>query len=275
MIYQLDKNDYHKVKPLVRTKEEIDNVSLNGVINGTNLGNIYVDNVEHPQSALVDATGTTCYFIGDPENESFSNHLKDCIEIQLRASCEELGGTHFIAVVFSEAWEKVLERAIAHRDYEPDYESCFELDREQFEASKRDYASLSSAYTLKPIDKEIIENDPDDTILEGLEEFWESTDDFLAQGEGYCILQGNEIISYCYSCYVDGNSHEITVETCDEELQNKGLATLVSQAYIEHCLSKGINPKWSTFETNEASVKLADKLGYRYSYKLKTYEFEY
>ncbi|MFB6367483.1 GNAT family N-acetyltransferase [Paenibacillus elgii] len=275
MIHKLEKQDFYKVKPLLKKEAEINNISVQAVINGTNIGNIYVDNLERPQAAIIDATGTTCYFVGDAGNAVFGSSLKDCIENQLKAACLESGGSYFIATLFDEAWEKVLEQAIAHREFETDYEFSYTFNPERFRAMKEKHPILAKEYRLKKIDRDVIENDEEDTLADSLGDFWETTDEFLALGEGYCILRGNEVVSYCLSCYVDGNKHEISVETCDEEVQNQGLATIVSRAYLEQCLQRGIVPAWSTFETNTPSVKLANKLGYEFQSKWRTYEFEY
>ncbi|MCY9509955.1 GNAT family N-acetyltransferase [Paenibacillus larvae] len=275
MLYLLDKSDYPKVKHLVRTKEEKSDVPLNAVINGTNVGNIYVDDPDHPKAALVDAVGTTCFLIGDASSPVFGEHLKDCIENQLKDQCLESGGSYFIATLFDKEWEKVLENAISHREYEPDYEFYHEFDKDKFNKVKSNYRSLTNEYTIKRMDRELIQNDSDDTLRSCLSDFWDSIDDFLTKGVGFCVIKDEQVISSCFTCYVDGNNHEISVETYDEEEQNKGLATKACEVYLEYCIENGITPHWSTFETNVESVNLASKLGFEYRFKLKTYEFEY
>lgn len=90
----------------------------------------------------------------------------------------------------------------------------------------------------------------------------------------YRVMKGDRIISACLSCCVNEKDHEMSVETYDEEM-NKGLATLVCTAYLEHCIENEITPHWSTLETNAESNQLGKKLGFEFESKCKTLEFEF
>ncbi len=276
VIYKLDKKDYQKVRTLLRTPEQKNDLMLNAIINGTNRGTIYVDNIEQPQTALVDETGVISIFIGDAANEKFIYPLREFIDNQLKIDTyESCGGTYFLALIPDENWEKVMKKVVSHREYEWDYEHYFQFNREKFNALKSGYKPLPKEYTIKKIDAEVINNDSDKIIFNVLDEFWYSVDDFLQQGLGYCVLKGDKIISACLSCCVNGKDHEISVETYDEEEMNKGLATLVCAAYLEHCMENGLTPHWSTLETNVESNRLGEKLGFEFKSKCKTLEFEF
>ncbi len=276
MIYKLDKKDYQKIRTLLRTPEQKNDLTLNAIINGTNRGTIYVDNIEQPQTALIDVTGVISILIGDATNERFIYPLREFIDNQLKIDTyESCGGTYFLTLVPDEIWERVMEKVISHREYESDYEHYYQFNREKFNILKSNYKPLPKGYTIKKIDIEVISNDPDKMIYDVLNEFWYSVDDFLQQGLGYCVLKGNKIISACLSCCVNGKNHEISVETYEEEEMNKGLATLVCVAYLEKCMENGITPHWSTLETNAESNQLGKKLGFEFKSKCKTLEFEF
>lgn len=274
MVYKLDKKDYPKIRPLLGTSEQINDLALNAIINGTNRGTIYVDNLEQPKTALIDVIGINSIFIGNAKNESFINGLREFIDNQLKIdtyiSC---GGTYFITVIKDEAWEKVLENVISHRDYEPDYEQYYQLNINHFNTIKNRYKLLEKGYIIKKIDFEVINKYK--IISDVLSEFWYSSEDFLKLGLGYCIIKDNRIISSCLSCSVHENHHEISVQTYYEEEMNKGFATLVCIAYLDDCIKNNIIPHWSSFETNIESISLAEKLGFEFKYKLKTFEFEF
>lgn len=275
MIYKLEKKDYQKIRVLL-TPEQKNDLTLNAIINGTNRGTIYVDNVEHPRTALIDVTGVISIFIGDATNDKFINPLREFIDNQLKIDTyESCGGTYFLALVPDETWEKVVEKTISHREYETDYEYYYQFNREKFNALKSGYKPLPDGYTIKKIDAEVMSNDPDEVIFDVLGEFWYSVDDFFRQGFGYCVMKGDRIISACLSCCVNEKDHEMSVETYDEEEMNKGLATLVCTAYLEHCIENEITPHWSTLETNAESNQLGKKLGFEFESKCKTLEFEF
>lgn len=276
MIYKLDKKDYQKIRTLLRTPEQKNDLTLNAIINGTNRGTIYVDNLEQPRTALIDVTGTISIFIGDAENEEFIRPLREFIDNQLKIDTyHSCGGTYFLAVVPDETWEMVVENVISHREYEPDYEYYYQFNPELFNTLKSSYRPLPEGYTIKKINAEVIHNDPNELLPDVLGEFWYSIDDFLRHGVGYCVLKGERIISACLSCCVNEKDHEISVETYDEDEMNKGLATLACTAYLEHCIKNGITPHWSTLETNVESNRLGKKLGFEFESKCKTLEFEF
>jgi RimJ/RimL family protein N-acetyltransferase len=276
MIYKLDYKDYYKVKPLLHNPNQHNKLALHAIINGTNRGNIYVDNVENPRTALIDVIGTISIFIGDATNKDFIQHLRDFIENELRRDTyESCGGTYFITVINDKSWEVGLEEVISHREYEPDFERYYRFNRAKFNIAKSTYKQLLDGYDIKKIDHELIEKDSDHILSEALGDFWYSMDDFLQYGFGYCVMKGDRVVSTCLSCCVHEQEHEISVATYEEEEMKKGFATIACVAYLDYCIQHGLTPKWSTFETNIESVRLAEKLGFEFVNKLKTLEFEF
>lgn len=276
MIYKLVKKDYPKVRALLRTPEQINDLTLNAIINGTNRGSIYVDDPDRPQTALIDQNGVSSTFIGDANNEKFIRSLREFIDYQLKIDTyESCGGTYFLAIMPDETWAKTIEDVILHRDYEPDYEYYYQFSPERFNAAKSSYKTLPDGYTVKRIDADVIRHDPDAILSNVLEEFWYAVDDFLNLGFGYCVMKEGRIVSACLSCCVHANDHEISVETYDDEEMNKGLATAACAAYLEHCMEYAIVPHWTTLETNDESKRLGEKLGFEFKTKSKTLEFEF
>ncbi|PFS01991.1 GNAT family N-acetyltransferase [Bacillus thuringiensis] len=276
MIYKLEKKDYYKIKRLLQTPDQKNDLTLNSIINGMNRGIIYVDNPQEPKTALIDVTGISSIFIGDATNKKFIDYLPEFLDNQLKLDTyESCGGTWFITVLKDETWEQVLENVIADKEYEVDYELYYQFNPETFSSLKEKYKPVLDNYLIKKINTEVIKNDPDGILSEVLEEVWYSIEDFSTHGFGYCVTKDNKVVSACFSCCVHGNKHEISVETYDEKYMNKGLATLVCAAYLVHCKKNGLVPQWSTMETNLESKRLAEKLGFKFESKLKTLEFEW
>jgi GNAT superfamily N-acetyltransferase len=276
VIFKLDRQDHRKVRSLLPATEQIYNRTVHAIIDGVNRGTIYVDDLSQPKTALVDVTGISSLFIGDPHNQKFTAPLREFIDTKLKIDTyESCGGTYFIAVLSDEAWEKAIEEAISHRDYEPDFECYFTFHPDRFLVAKSSFKPLPSGYSARKIDAAVIERDRDEYLSNAIAEFWYSVDDFLKQGLGYCIMKGDEVVSACFSCCVYGKHHEINVETYREEERSQGLATAACVLYLEHCLQFGLTPHWATMETNEASIRLGEKLGFQYDSRLKTLEFEF
>ncbi|MEO4052934.1 GNAT family N-acetyltransferase [Solibacillus sp. CAU 1738] len=275
MIVKLPKENYYKInKLLVSPQEKIENV-LNAVISGMNQGVVYVDQIEEPRTAIVYAVGLGYYLLGDPENESFNSHLGNLISTQLKQESQDLcGGTWFIANIFNETWKKALEKVIDERKYYVGYNVYYELDTRRFNNSlEQPRHILDEDLAIVKITKELINADED--LREELTEYWSSAESFIQCGLGYAVLKNDKVISTCYSCCVNGDRHEIYIATFDQNVQNRGLATILGQQYIKECLEKGYSVHWTTDESNEPSKRVADKLGFDYLHRLMSFEFAF
>jgi RimJ/RimL family protein N-acetyltransferase len=102
--------------------------------------------------------------------------------------------------------------------------------------------------------------------------FWASTDDFLKNGIGACVMKDGEIVSLCYSACVVNNLAEIDIVT-QEEYRAMGLAAIAAQNFVSECMRREITPTWDCFAANIASVRLARKLGFEEKQSYFLYSF--
>ncbi len=86
-----------------------------------------------------------------------------------------------------------------------------------------------------------------------------SQEDFLARGFGFCVLEGERIVSVASTFVTCQKGIEIQINT-RESHRGKGLGTAVAAAIMLHSLERGLDPSWDA--ANEISVGLAVKLGY-------------
>ena len=89
-----------------------------------------------------------------------------------------------------------------------------------------------------------------------------SPEDFVGRGLGFCVLEGERIVSGASSYAICNQGIEVQVNT-HPEYRQRGLATAVSAALLVYCLEHGIEARWDA--GNPRSVKLAERLGYRAS----------
>jgi len=139
--------------------------------------------------------------------------------------------------------------------------------RTRMDASKLDLAHilelkeiLPPGFILEPVTIDhLVKADP--SMLETLNLFFSSFDEFLEQGFGFCIIHEDLVVSMAYACFPFTKDFEIQVNTLNsEKYRRKGLATVVCAALIEHGLRIGLTPQWDA--ANSVSVSLAEKLGY-------------
>jgi len=91
--------------------------------------------------------------------------------------------------------------------------------------------------------------------------------EFCRTGFGFCVTQGERIVSAATTFAVCTSGIEIQVNTHPAH-RRKGLATIASVALVAHALDRGLDPHWDA--ANRDSVRLAEKLGYvfRDQYKM-------
>lgn len=88
---------------------------------------------------------------------------------------------------------------------------------------------------------------------------FDTPEDFVERGIGFCVLRGDRIVSGASSYAICDSGIEVQVNT-HPDFRRKGLATAVSAALLVHCLEKGIEAHWDA--GNPVSAELAKKLGY-------------
>jgi predicted GNAT family acetyltransferase len=92
---------------------------------------------------------------------------------------------------------------------------------------------------------------------------------YLTLGRGFVVMRDGRIVSGAssYSRYREGI--EIEVNTLKEE-RHKGLAGAVCAVLILSCLDEGLYPRWDA--ANLLSVRLTEKLGYKFSHEYICFE---
>jgi RimJ/RimL family protein N-acetyltransferase len=93
-------------------------------------------------------------------------------------------------------------------------------------------------------------------------EFYGTTDRFLMDGLGFCLMDGEEILSEAYAAFRGANRFEIGAIT-PEPHRGKGYAYLTCDHLAKTIEAQGIPTYWSCGRHNVASAATARRLGYR------------
>lgn len=259
MIYELQKRDYGKIKGLLYADIEKHPI-INGVIDGINLGEIYVDNLDTPTSALIWAVNEMFYLIGNSKNKVFNFQVENKIRNTITPKAMALGEDHFNLELYP------------IREWETSMKELFSLklnkgERVPFNFQVEKFCNLkapiiANGYEIRKITAEIINLDHNKIIKGEIEKFWESTEKFLKLGMGYCALYGSDVIGSCISVYVSNHEYEIGINTYHLEHRGKGLASSMAYAFIQDCLSSDGNPHWTTEDFRKDSIAIAKKMGF-------------
>lgn len=91
--------------------------------------------------------------------------------------------------------------------------------------------------------------------------FWESSNDFLLKGKGYCVVHNEEVASWAFSAAVSSQEIDIGIET-NLKYQKQGLGMIVAKRMMQYAIEQGKKPVWACHYQNTASAKMAEKLGF-------------
>jgi len=91
--------------------------------------------------------------------------------------------------------------------------------------------------------------------------FWDSEEEFLAQGIGVTLLAQGRPAALAFSSFRHDDLLELGIETLPDH-RGKGYGRLACSALIDVALERGLTPVWACREANTASFRLAMTLGF-------------
>ena len=118
--------------------------------------------------------------------------------------------------------------------------------------------TMPSGFEIKEINSELL-SEIHGGIVPLL--FWESSENFLQNGKGYCILDGKNVAAWAFSAAVSSSEIDIGVET-SENYRGRGLAAAAAKMMIKYAFDVGKFPVWACHCNNTASKRLAEKIGF-------------
>lgn len=246
-------------------------------------GTVWGDNQDTPTTVLIAHAYGMSLLIGATENEAFNSSLADYLinTSRKRAKCEWLQ-------VYPEAWhdklseltqEKIIQHAtIANAPAPQDHAALIEKYRKthvlewtrvNFKYNDNNQTLNSEpSYTIKPITTAIWDQIAGSVIPKY---FWKSKEEFNANGIGYALMNGDDVVSIAFSSCKTNNELEIGVETA-EAYRGMGYARQVCQKLLADCRKYNYTPLWACKKENTGSYRLAKSLGFEESLTLPYYE---
>lgn len=221
------------------------------------MGEVYVDNLENPQSAMA-ILGDFCFFAGELNKELAMYKPEDCRQDFVIMIPQDDGWANLIAGQYGNRAKKVTRYAVKkERDI---------FNKDKLQSAIRE---LSPEYSVKMIDEAIFHWCKENDWSRDLVSQFENYDMYRKLGLGAVILKEGIPVSGAssYSRYQDGIEIEIDTK---EEYRRKGLAYACGAKLILECLERNLYPSWDA--QNKSSVALAEKLGYHYAHDYVAFE---
>lgn len=245
MIYEVEKSSLEKLFPLFKGMAYTRDTLILSCLQGY-MGKAWTDNIENPTAAEI-MVGECTYFAGNADLEISKELLNNLPPAAL-------------AVVSTKEWGKCIEAA--YKGHVKKFQRyAFKKGPKNLDCNhlKAFLSEIPDGYTLKKVDSVIAHSSEFQTLSNGFTGMFDSIDDFVNRGVGYCIMHNNQIVcgATSFTIYKDGIEIEIVTHP---DFRRKGLATIAAAALILDCIGRGKYPNWDAANLN--SVNLAQKLGY-------------
>ena len=143
-----------------------------------------------------------------------------------------------------------------------------DLDQESSGIGK-DKIELPAGFSLQKMDSGLLAS----CEWRGLIELsYGSVERFLAESFGFCLMEGEKVVTEAYAAFQGGGAVEIGVITADSR-QGRGFGGITSARLIQEIEAQGLSAYWSCDQSNTPSVSLARKLGFKTERKYDLYGY--
>lgn len=262
MLHELEKSKFHQVRPLFQGY--LQDPMMHAVIEGRSSGRVFVDDAADPGAVFI-WTGTECaYVAGGEDNSNFKQALHQLV-VQEIIPAAQAGGRDFLSLFsFPESYAPKLEDLFSAQVPLGTPLSTFSFDKARFYARHREpQKQPAGAITLKRIGAEELANPQNEHLSGEIAAYWGTAGSFLEDGIGYCVLEGKNLVSWCYVQAYGQGAQTIDIWTAPSH-RRRGLGTLVGAAVIDSSLAEGYSPFWICDKANVGSRGLAERLGFEY-----------
>lgn len=247
--------------------------SFSGILAGVCKGDVWVDHVQRPTLALVYSQAVGGFSIlGEPENDSVFEHLHKFLTKNLFLELKLKGDKCFEFSAESKRTEEQLLKLFKDKEMSCEDEYTY---RRNFTCNINEI----NPYKIIKVDSEFIRQMKagkfnDNTILDKIIlESWGTYDEFLSKSLAYVAVYEDYIAAVIAGTARYQNIIPIDIET-DEKHRRKGLASAITQYFVNDCVGKGIVAQWDCVDSNAASKKTALKVGFELHRKRQIYWFE-
>ena len=235
-MYELKRQEFDRVKPLIKTG--YDHPEIVSIIEQNNPGWIFVDHTLECQVALVWSQGIQGFYLIGHENKYDSSiHIDEYITSHIAPRMRSMGLSYFEISGGSDKWN--LTDLFSKREISKWGQYVYKYNhREQITETSID------GYRMIPLalDDSILENlNNKELVIDSINLFWDSLDDFRSKGLGYIALYGNDIVGVCYTSFITNDTQAIGIETKFEH-QRKGIGHQLAARVVNEIINIGCIP---------------------------------
>ena len=241
---KLLESDYYKVKPLIKSENEI---SVFGAIDGDMPGEFFVNNLENPTAALIKTC--ECNLVAGITDDNFISKLSSELDFWDEVTPD------------SQDWFEKIPLLHKNKFIRPFKRRRYVLNEDSF--IKREMP-LPDGFVLEKINLDVLRNSTyknSESILEWVEG-WGGDTAFIEKGAGNYIRNNESIVSWSISDCSYADQITIGVQT-DEKYRKQGFGIRVVSETVNDCFMKGYKTiNWLCVDSNRGSIILGEKIGF-------------
>jgi RimJ/RimL family protein N-acetyltransferase len=268
MLTRLSLPQYSTILPLF---EPLDfNLVIRSVVEGNTPAWVYVDDPSSPHSAVIWDRQDAILVAGEAGEEARAS-VREVILNLIAPNARGRWIPEF-ALVASPSWEPSIPDLLGEFSPELARRYSFRLPNPYLGPPGGSQPTLPAGFELHRIGDSLLES-----RLAHLEEmrgwidsFWHTPQDFLHTGYGYCAMTGDTIAAWCLTVFAAGSARELGLATVPDYRQ-RGLATCVAAACIEHGLAHDQQIHWHCWVENRPSARITEQLGFRLEREYSVY----
>lgn len=247
---KINQNFYLEIKEFIKSEKINVPTFVYSVLDGYIKGEVYVESILF-NTILIETQNGIYFVCGSEKNERFNQGL---INLYREKKSDNFRFTLFSS---SEKWNSIINHLLNNEMKQlRRYSYNFGEESERLSLPK-----LPKDYYIYRITPALIE-DSHQFNKKYYEEYWGSVPNFIRKGFGYCILHNEKVVSECTAIFGSDEHAEIDIVTSDN-YSGKGLAKILAITFIKHSLETNIRPRWDCDVSNNSSINLAEKLGFK------------
>ncbi len=249
-----------------------DSPSYSGIVAGECKGDVWVDNKVDPTLALVYSFAVGGFSImGDPEDTSTYDEFIKFLKEKLFVELKNKGINCFEFSVESKRAEDRILRLFSN-------EKINQEDEYFYRNSSMGEVYENSHYNITQINSEFIEKlkvgyyENPEFLSERLLESWGTYDQFLSKSLAYAATLESSIIAVIVGTARYKNVITVDIEV-NKDHRKKGLASTLTQHFVNESVERGLVVQWDCVDSNIASKRTAEKIGFNLIKKKPYYWF--
>jgi len=255
---RLEEREYERVRPVFEGLRY--NLVVDSVIDGNTPAWVYADDAREPRTAWMWNRMDAMLVAGRADDDAFNRALGEMIGEKAIPDARRRHIPELTLHYHPEAWEGRIDALLPGGRLEKGLRRYY-----AFGSPKADWRrGIPPSCEMRRIDEELLASAQLQNVRQvvgWVRSFWRSDRDFAQTGFGFCLLQGDAVVSWCLSVFVSGKDFELGIATAPEH-RGRGYATLMAAACVGHCVEKGLTPHWHCWEDNRPSIAVAEKVGF-------------